>query len=150
MSKFLTLALGVLLLAQPLTEVFLLFFTVGSEAYEFAYYIPMRLFHIGLLPSLFLLYICKTRIDKTIGLTLVYSQLFWVVREILAMNSGNDWLVLTVSSVDYCWFVFIALPLILSLVTDAILNSHICRNSRICLLLSGYFKGSKNNGSNSL
>jgi hypothetical protein len=113
------------------TEVFLLFFSVGSKAYEFGYYIPMRLFHIGLLPSIILFYFCKLRIEKVLGLTLVISQAFWAIREVLAINDGFDWLVLGVSSLDYCWIFFIVIPITLSLLTDALLN-----NNHISLLIS--------------
>lgn len=133
--KWLKYALGSILLTQLLTEVLPLCFIDSYVGFEYAYYIPMRLFAIGALPSLIMFYFCKSRVEKVMGLTLVISQCFWALREILSMMDGLDWLVLRVSSLDVCWVIFIILPLILSLITNAISRCYARGNCRLSLLL---------------
>lgn len=133
--KWLKYALGGILLTQLLTEMLPMLFPYGSPEQEYTYYISMRLFSIGIFPSLVILYFCKSRIDKVLGLTLVISQTFWLIRELFSLIDGMKWLVLRVTSIDICWLIFIILPFILSMLTDAIFNSRNSRNSRLHLLL---------------
>lgn len=133
-------ALAVILLAQQLTELLPLLLIGDSMA--FGYYIPMRLFHVGVIPSIIILYFCNSRIDKALGLALVVSQFTWVVNEMLSFATENKWIVINNPTMDAALVVF-ALTLIILIC--AIPDCSHKRLNRLRILLSGYFAGKKDN-----
>jgi hypothetical protein len=101
------------LLFQIIAGSFHLFFK--GEVFNNVYYLDSQLFHIGLLPSVFLWVLVKGKAAKMLGLTLVVYNFFCFIMEVLAVFGYSE-LVTEVNSYYFSELIFIILALLLTII----------------------------------